>query len=254
MARVRVELRMALHMALAKATFSDDEVANRDGRDFGCQHTQSSGCGSGDIHQLGSALTAPPLPRADAGRAHSKLLTARPDSPQPAAAAAFRCQTAAHVITQRPRGVDTAALAAPRREGTARRDRKWPLNDGQSPNPNVVRVAPGAIVYEVPSCRGGSAGVAKRPRERHLPPEIPTVTIRNFSHRCSRQEAAVAVGCCCPWCWRALWRRAPSLGVWCGGVSRSGLGAAREASQGNRAPVGLRGLRRPSRAEATRWA
>jgi hypothetical protein len=27
--------------------------------------------------------------------------------------------------------------------GLARGDREWPLNDGQTPNPNVVRVAPG---------------------------------------------------------------------------------------------------------------
>jgi hypothetical protein len=27
--------------------------------------------------------------------------------------------------------------------GFARRDRKWPLNDGQTQNPNVVRVASG---------------------------------------------------------------------------------------------------------------
>jgi hypothetical protein len=47
--------------------------------------------------------------------------------------------------------------------GLARRDRKWPLNDGQIPNPNVVRVALGT---GLPSCRGNSAGVAKRPRER----------------------------------------------------------------------------------------
>jgi hypothetical protein len=48
--------------------------------------------------------------------------------------------------------------------GLARRGREWSLNDGQIPNPNVLGV---------PSCRGESAGVAKRPRERDLPPEIP---------------------------------------------------------------------------------
>ena len=31
----------------------------------------------------------------------------------------------------------------------ARRDRKWPLNDGQIPNPNGVRVAPGTGYHRV---------------------------------------------------------------------------------------------------------
>jgi hypothetical protein len=47
----------------------------------------------------------------------------------------------------------------------------------------------------VPSCRGKSAGVAKRPRERS-PTRNPSVTIRNLLHRCTSavRPAAAATG------------------------------------------------------------
>jgi serine/threonine protein kinase len=40
--------------------------------------------------------------------------------------------------------------------GLARRDRKWPLNDGQIPNPNVDRVDPGTVYYRVEGDRRAS--------------------------------------------------------------------------------------------------
>jgi hypothetical protein len=65
--------------------------------------------------------------------------------------------------------------------GTARQ--KMALNDGQIPNPNVVRVAPGSRYHRVEGNRRASRnGPVSDP-----PPEIPNVTIRAF-HRC--REAA----------------------------------------------------------------
>jgi hypothetical protein len=54
-------------------------------------------------------------------------------------------------------------------QGLARRDRKRPLNDGQIPNPNVLRVAP---------CMGnnreeGNRRASRNGRVGHLPPETP---------------------------------------------------------------------------------
>jgi hypothetical protein len=51
----------------------------------------------------------------------------------------------------------------------ARCDRKWPLNDGKIPNPNVVRV-----LREIGGRRVRNGLVSD------LPPEIPNVPIRNF--------------------------------------------------------------------------
>jgi hypothetical protein len=59
--------------------------------------------------------------------------------------------------------------------GLARRDRKWPLNDGQIPNPNVVRVAPGSDYRRVE----GNRRASRNGRVSDLPPETPT-TIRNL--------------------------------------------------------------------------
>jgi hypothetical protein len=59
--------------------------------------------------------------------------------------------------------------------GTARH-REWSLNDGQTPNLNLVRVATGTGYHRVEgirpaSCNGGVSD---------LPPEIPNVTTRDF--------------------------------------------------------------------------
>jgi hypothetical protein len=61
---------------------------------------------------------------------------------------------------------------------SARGDRKRVLERGT--NPYLSRRAC-TCEYGLQSWRGESAGVAKRPREPHLPPEIPTVTIRHFA-------------------------------------------------------------------------
>jgi hypothetical protein len=55
-------------------------------------------------------------------------------------------------------------------------DRERPLNDGHNPNLRGVSVH---ASYGLQSCRGKSAGVAKRPRERS-PTRNPSVTFRNF--------------------------------------------------------------------------
>jgi serine/threonine protein kinase len=64
------------------------------------------------------------------------------------------------------------------RVGTARQ--KMALERWTNPKPQR---RPRRPRYGVLSCRGGSAGVAKRPRERYLPPETP----RNDSHLLHRQ-------------------------------------------------------------------
>jgi hypothetical protein len=60
--------------------------------------------------------------------------------------------------------------------GLARRDRKWPLNDGQIPNPNVDRVDPGTVYYLVVgdrrASRNGPVSDISHPK--------PHVTIRTF--------------------------------------------------------------------------
>jgi hypothetical protein len=61
---------------------------------------------------------------------------------------------------------------------SARGDRKRVLERGT--NPYLSRRAC-TCENGLQSWRGESAGVAKRPREPHLPPEIPTVTIRHFA-------------------------------------------------------------------------
>jgi hypothetical protein len=60
--------------------------------------------------------------------------------------------------------------------GLARRDREWSLNDGQLPNPNVVRVAPGTGYHRVK----GNRRASRTGPVSDLPPEILSVTIRNF--------------------------------------------------------------------------
>jgi hypothetical protein len=57
----------------------------------------------------------------------------------------------------------------------ARGDRKWSLNDGQISNFRGVRVAPGTRYHRVEGNRRAKNGLVS-----DLPPEIPTVTIRNF--------------------------------------------------------------------------
>jgi hypothetical protein len=61
------------------------------------------------------------------------------------------------------------------RQGFARGDRKWSLNEEQIPNPNVVRVAPGTGYNRVE----GNRRASRNGRVSDPPPEIPTVTIRN---------------------------------------------------------------------------
>jgi hypothetical protein len=51
------------------------------------------------------------------------------------------------------------------------------LNDGQIPNPNVVRVSPGTDYNRVE----GNRRASRNGRVSDLPPEIPNVPIRNFS-------------------------------------------------------------------------
>jgi hypothetical protein len=61
--------------------------------------------------------------------------------------------------------------------GLARRDREWPLNDGQIPNPNVARVAPGTGYHRVEGNRRASRnGPRERPPTRN---PFLKVTIRN---------------------------------------------------------------------------
>jgi hypothetical protein len=60
--------------------------------------------------------------------------------------------------------------------GSARRDRKWPLNHGHNPNPNAVRVTPGTGYHRVE----GNRRASRNGPVSALPPEIPTVTIRDF--------------------------------------------------------------------------
>jgi hypothetical protein len=55
------------------------------------------------------------------------------------------------------------------------RDREWPLNDGQIPNPNVVRIAPGTRYHRVEGKRRAS----RNGPVSDLPPGIPDVTIRD---------------------------------------------------------------------------
>jgi hypothetical protein len=50
------------------------------------------------------------------------------------------------------------------------------LNDGQIPNPNAVRVASGTGYHRVE----GNRRASRNGPVSDLPPEIPTVTIRNF--------------------------------------------------------------------------
>jgi hypothetical protein len=57
-----------------------------------------------------------------------------------------------------------------------RGDREWSLNDGQIPNPNVVRVALGTGYNRVE----GNRRASRNGRASDLPPETPNVTIRNF--------------------------------------------------------------------------
>ena len=60
------------------------------------------------------------------------------------------------------------------RFGTARQ--KWSLNDGQIPNPNVVRVAPGTGYHRAE----GNRRASRNGPVSDLPPEIPNVPIRSF--------------------------------------------------------------------------
>ena len=64
--------------------------------------------------------------------------------------------------------------------GLARRGRKGSLNEGQRPTRSRRTCSPR---YGLPSWRGESAAVAKRPRERS-PTEIPDVTFATFPSRC----------------------------------------------------------------------
>jgi hypothetical protein len=50
------------------------------------------------------------------------------------------------------------------------------VNDGQIPNPNVVRVAPGTGNHRAE----GNRRASRNGPVSDLPPEIPNVTIRNF--------------------------------------------------------------------------
>ena len=50
------------------------------------------------------------------------------------------------------------------------------MKDGQIPNPNVVRVAPGTGYH----CVEGNRRASRNGRVSDLPPEIPHATIRNF--------------------------------------------------------------------------
>jgi hypothetical protein len=59
--------------------------------------------------------------------------------------------------------------------GTGRQ--KWPLNDGQIPNSNILRVALGTGHNRVE----GNRRASRNDPVSDLPPEIPNVTIRNFS-------------------------------------------------------------------------
>ena len=54
---------------------------------------------------------------------------------------------------------------ANRNAKVARGDRKWPLNEEQIP-PETARCSAHVCEYGLQFCRGESAGVAKRPRER----------------------------------------------------------------------------------------
>jgi hypothetical protein len=56
--------------------------------------------------------------------------------------------------------------------GLARGDRECSLNDGQIPNPNVARVAPGTGCHRVE----GNRRASRNGRVSHLPPETHTVT------------------------------------------------------------------------------
>jgi hypothetical protein len=70
------------------------------------------------------------------------------------------------------------------RYGLGRGNREWPLNDGQ--NPKLSRRTC-TWAYGLQSCRGESAGVAKRSRELTRNPYPQRATIRNDSqllHRC----------------------------------------------------------------------
>jgi hypothetical protein len=63
--------------------------------------------------------------------------------------------------------------------GTGRQ--RWSLNDGQTTNACVVRVAPGAGYHRVE----GNRRASRNGRVSDLrPPETPNRTIRNFLHRC----------------------------------------------------------------------
>jgi hypothetical protein len=66
--------------------------------------------------------------------------------------------------------------------GLARGDRERPLNDGQIPNPNVVRVATGTGYHRVEGNRRASRN---GPRERSLTPKSLKSRFRNFCIRCT---------------------------------------------------------------------
>jgi hypothetical protein len=117
------------------------------------------------------------------------------------------------------------------RFGTARK--KLALERWTHPKPQRRKCSP---LYEVPSCRGKSAGVAKRPRE-HYPPKIPHGTIRNFSitlsHKtlpppCTRRGALWGFR----WSFthRVGWRVQPSV-VHCAGRERVGSPARSHAAR-----------------------
>jgi hypothetical protein len=76
------------------------------------------------------------------------------------------CACAAHTT---PSGTATEKLRIVTL-GLARRDREWSLNDGQIPNPSVVRVAPGTRYHRVEgnrrASRNGPAQSEKRRRRR----------------------------------------------------------------------------------------
>jgi hypothetical protein len=79
----------------------------------------------------------------------------------------------------------------PNRNRRVWRDREWSLNDAQSPNPNVVRVASGTRYHRV----AGDRRASRNGRVSDLPPEIPDVTIRTYVVAVCRPEELVDAWC-----------------------------------------------------------
>jgi hypothetical protein len=70
--------------------------------------------------------------------------------------------------------------------GLARRDRKWPLNDRQIPNPNVVRVAFGTGYHRVE----GNRRASRNRRVSRSPTRNPHRHDSQLLHRCAGAVAA----------------------------------------------------------------